>query len=47
MKSAASGGAEVGGDQQLFQLFEQRVVDRAVGLEDGAELAGEVLLRAA
>src|SRR5262249_22883033 len=37
---------QIGGDEELLQLFEQGVVDRAIGLEHGAEAAGENLLRA-
>src|SRR5712664_3281257 len=40
------GGSQVRGDQQLLQLLEQRVVDGSIGLQHGAEPAGEVLLRA-
>ena len=39
--------ADVGGDQDLLELLEQRVVDGAIGLEDGLELGAEELLRAA
>ena len=38
-------GSEVRRDQQLFELLEQRVVDRAIRVEHGAETAREVLLR--
>src|SRR5262249_1590833 len=37
--------AQVRRDQDLFELFEQRVVDGPVRVENGAETAGEVLLR--
>ena len=38
------GGPEVGGDQDLLELLEQRVVDGPVGLEDSLQLGGEILL---
>ena len=38
-------GTEVGGDQQLLQLPEQRVVDRTIGLQHGAQTARQVFLR--
>ena len=38
--------AEVGGDQKLFQLLVERIVDGTVVLEHGGEAGGEVLLRA-
>src|SRR5439155_15943127 len=36
-----------GRDQQLLDLLEQRVVDGPIGVQDGAETPGEVLLRPA
>src|SRR5258705_11089002 len=38
--------SQVGGDQELFQLFEQGIGDGSIGVEHGAEAAGEELLRA-
>jgi len=40
-------GSEIRRDQQLLHLLEQRVVDGPVGVQDGAETTGEVLLRSA
>src|SRR5207249_7738710 len=37
--------AEVGRDQELFQLFVERLVDRTIRLEDGIQARGEILLR--
>src|SRR5207247_774838 len=38
-------GTEVGGNQQLLQLPEQRVVDRTIGLQHGAQTSRQVFLR--
>src|SRR5215813_6930486 len=40
-------GPEVRRDQELLELLEQRVVDGPIGVQDGAETAGQVLLRPA
>src|SRR5262249_28364636 len=38
-------GPEVRRDQELLELLEQCVVDGPIGVQDGAETAGQVLLR--